>query len=623
MLNNYTIHQESSQNRIIQYWFDCQIISGKYLMTKHSRNNLDEMIHLLLPDEQSRHRFPDIGDLVSRLRFSPSDGAIWLDDRRMVLLHNSSLGSLRRELIETLGIEKTRGIISRTGYLSGVRDAEMVRRVRPDSSDFDAFAVGPQLHSLEGSVSVEIVVMDVDVKKGYFYGEFIWHNSSEAEEHIAAYGIGNAPVCWMQQGYANGYVSSFLGRQVLVREVECKAMGYPECKVIGKPLEEWDDPDKDFRYFQAQEFVQRPRAKIFSFGQSATAAQTRNEKINLVGVSAGFNAVCHMIQRVAPTSATVLFLGESGVGKEQFARTLHNISDRVEKPFVAINCAAIPDQLIESELFGVEKGGFSGATHSRPGRFERADGGTLFLDEIGTLSLFAQGKLLRALQEGEIERIGDTRTRKVNVRVIAATNEDLRNLVETNEFRSDLFYRLNVFPIRIPPLRERKEDILLLVENFLNRYCTKHKRKVAGLTESAIEALMFYSWPGNIRELENIIERGVIMAPEDGGIDVVHLFTSGEKIRGDHFKIGNSGTLQGTVTKSGANQPGTNQLSGLIKSVLANGGISMDMLEEMAVDVAIDLAKGNVSAAAKILGTTRARMAYRVSGKKVAHPPDE
>ena len=591
-------------------------------MKKKPPASLEETIQLLRPDAQSAHRFPDMGDLVSRLRFSPGDGEIWLDDQRMVLLHNASLAALRRELIEILGNDKTRGILTRMGYLSGVRDAEMVRKVRPNSSDFDAFAVGPQLHSLEGFVSVETVAMDVDIEKGHFHGEFIWRNSAEAEASIAANGIGNAPVCWTLQGYANGYVSSFLGRQVLVREVECKAMGHAACKVIGKSLDDWDDPDKDFRYLQAQEFVQSPRAKTFSFGHPSTPESSRNAKINLIGVSAGFNTVCHMIQRVAPTRATVLFLGESGVGKEQFARTLHNISDRTDKPFVAINCAAIPEQLIESELFGVEKGGFSGAIQSRPGRFERADGGTLFLDEIGTLSLMAQGKLLRALQEGEIERIGDTRVRAVDVRVIAATNEDLRDLVEAGKFRADLFYRINVFPVRIPPLRERKEDILLLVESFLNRYCALHKRTVTGLNEGAIEALLFYSWPGNIRELENIIERGVILAPEGGGIDVAHLFTSGEKLGRGPLKIGDKGTLSGEAGDLAANRATTGQLPELLRASLLNGDISMDALEEMAVDVAVEIANGNVSAAAKILGTTRSRVAYRLSGNKVPHPPD-
>lgn len=557
------------------------------------------------------------------LRFAPENGEIWLDDQRMVLLHSASLAALRRELIETIGIEKTRGILTRMGYLSGVSDSDLVRKVRPDSTDFDAFYVGPQLHAIEGMVSVETVEMEVNIEKGQFYGEFIWRNSAEAQQHIAAYGIGNAPVCWSLQGYANGYVSRFLGRQVLVREIECKAMGHAACKIIGRSLDDWKDPDKDFRYLQAQEFVQSPQANKFSFQAVPVADDVTGAKINLIGVSSGFNAVCHMIQRVGPTNATVLFLGESGVGKEQFARTLHNISERRGKPFIAVNCAAIPEQLIESELFGVEKGSFSGATHSRAGRFERADTGTLFLDEISSLSLFAQGKLLRALQEGEIERIGDTRIRKVDVRFIAATNEDLRDLVEAGKFRADLFYRLNVFPVRIPPLRERKEDILLLVESFLNKYSALHKCAITGLTENAISALVSYAWPGNIRELENIMERGVILAPVGGAIDVMHLFTSGEKIVRDtasldaeeKFRNGTSGKI---------NQVASNdELPNLLRESLEKGGMSMDMLEELVIDVAIDIANGNVSAAAKILGTTRSRVAYRLSGKKVSHPSQD
>ncbi|NTV72092.1 MAG: sigma-54-dependent Fis family transcriptional regulator [Azonexaceae bacterium] len=580
------------------------------------RSALDKGIRLLRPSPHDQHRLPDIEDLVARLRFAPAKGEIWFDDRRMVLLHNSSLGAIRRELIETVGIEKARGLITRMGYQSGTRDAEMVRRIRPDSNDFDAFPVGPQMHALEGFVSVETLALDVDVETGHFYGEFIWHNSAEAEQHLATFGSSSAPVCWLQQGYANGYLSSFLGRQMLVREVECKAMGFPTCKIVGKALDQWEDPDVDFRYLQAQDFVQSPSHRKFSFPRSDDGAAKIGDKINLVGVSSGFNTVCHMIQRVAPTKATVLFLGESGVGKEQFARTLHNISDRAEQPFIAINCAAIPEQLIESELFGVEKGGFSGASQSRPGRFERADGGTLFLDEIGTLSLVAQGKLLRALQEGEIERIGDTRVRQVDVRVVAATNENLRDLVEAGKFRDDLFYRLNVFPVNIPPLRERKEDILLLVEHFLNRYCALHKRKVTGFTEAAIEALMLYSWPGNIRELENLIERGVILAPEDGGIDISHLFTSGENIRREPART----EAAASASEQAAGAP---NLSALLREALASGKLSLDSLEEDAIGQALNLAQGNVSGAAKILGTTRARVAYRLSGRKVAHPAGE
>ncbi|WP_150430337.1 sigma-54-dependent Fis family transcriptional regulator [Dechloromonas sp. CZR5] len=593
-------------------------------MDKSFNSAPDPSIRIVRPNFQAIHRFPDLEDLAGLIRFDPGNGEIWLDDQRMMLIHNTSLGALRRELIETLGIEKARGIITRVGYHSGSKDAEIVRRHRAGSNDASAFSLGPQLHSIEGYLTTETLATEVDVEAGHFYGEYIWHNSAEAERHIAAFGKSNAPVCWMQQGYANGYLTSFLGRPMLVREVECKGMGHAACKIIGKALDQWDDPDSDFRYLQPQEFVQNPSSKTFSFDRTETPEGNSASKITLVGVSSGFNSVCHMIQRVAPTRATVLFLGESGVGKEQFARTLHNISDRTEQPFIAINCAAIPEQLIESELFGVEKGGFSGANQSRPGRFERADGGTLFLDEIGTLSLVAQGKLLRALQEGEIERIGDTHVRRVDVRVIAATNEDLRKLVEQGKFRDDLFYRLNVFPVRIPPLRERKEDILLLVENFLNRYCAMHKRRVTGFTESALEALMLYSWPGNIRELENLIERGVILAPENGAIDISHLFNSGENLRGEDPKpIETLGTLENIGNDVDSEELLPELLPELLRKGLASGQISLDGLEDTIINEALKLAKGNVSSAAKILGTTRARVAYRLSGKKVPHPPED
>ena len=210
--------------------------------------------------------------------------------------------------------------------------------------------------------------------------------------------------------------------------------------------------------------------------------------------------------------------------------------------------------------------------------------------------------------------------RKVDVRLVAATNENLRGLVEAGKFRDDLFYRLNVFPVNIPPLRERKEDILLLVEHFLNRYCALHKRKVTGFTEAAIEALLFYDWPGNIRELENLIERGVILAPEAGGIDISHLFSSGENIRRDTARPEAEDTLPEQAASSPAAAP---NLSAQIREALASGQLSLDSLEEDAIGQALHLAQGNVSGAAKILGTTRARVAYRLSGRKVAHPAEE
>src|SRR5262249_24988385 len=214
-----------------------------------------------------------------------------------------------------------------------------------------------------------------------------------------------------------------------------------------------------------------------------------------------------------------------------------------EKPFVALSCAAIPETLIESELFGVERGAYTGAIQSRPGRFERADGGTLFLDEVGTLSAAAQGKLLRALQEGELERLGDTHTRRVDVRLMAATNVDLRDEVRAGRFREDLFFRLNVFPIRITPLRERRDDIPLLMTHFLAKFNRLHGRRLTGFTQRAVDAMLSYDWPGNVREVENVIERGVILAADSSAIDAPHLFTSGEKLGDRQFSLDRDGRL--------------------------------------------------------------------------------
>jgi formate hydrogenlyase transcriptional activator len=217
------------------------------------------------------------------------------------------------------------------------------------------------------------------------------------------------------------------------------------------------------------------------------------------------------VQTVAATDSTVLILGETGSGKELVARALHNRSDRRERTFVKLNCAAIPTGLLESELFGHEKGAFTGAIATKIGRFELADGGTIFLDEVGEIPLDLQVKLLRVLQEQEFERLGSTRTIRVNVRVIAATNRDLERMVEAQAFRSDLYYRLNVFPITVPPLRERVEDIPLLVRHFAQKFAQRMKRRIETVPSEAMQALQTYHWPGNVRELENFIERAVIL----------------------------------------------------------------------------------------------------------------
>ncbi|MCI0370841.1 MAG: sigma-54 dependent transcriptional regulator [candidate division NC10 bacterium] len=232
----------------------------------------------------------------------------------------------------------------------------------------------------------------------------------------------------------------------------------------------------------------------------------------IVGASRAIQQVSALIQKVAPSNATALLLGESGTGKELFARALHQMGTRAGRPFIAINCAAIPDTLLENELFGHEKGAYTGAQAQKQGKFELADTGTLFLDEIGDLSPAVQAKLLRVLQDGAFERVGGTRPIQVDVRIIAATNTDLARAVRERRFREDLFFRLNVFPISIPPLRERPEDIPMLVTHFVHRFAQEMRKEVREVTPEALKALMAYPWPGNVRELENFIERAVILA---------------------------------------------------------------------------------------------------------------
>jgi formate hydrogenlyase transcriptional activator len=245
--------------------------------------------------------------------------------------------------------------------------------------------------------------------------------------------------------------------------------------------------------------------------EDADAAEDNFEGI--IGRSAGIKALRQQVKVVAPTGSTVLILGETGSGKERFAQALHHLSPRGERPFIKVNCAAIPAGLIESELFGHERGAFTGAIGRRTGRFEMAHGGTLFLDEIGDIPLELQPKLLRVLQEQEFERVGGTQTTQVDVRIVAATSRDLSRMVAAREFRADLYYRLNVFPLRVPALRERPEDIPLLVRHFVGLYSGRAKKRVTEIPLETMEAFLRYPWPGNVRELQNVVERSVILSP--------------------------------------------------------------------------------------------------------------
>ena len=304
---------------------------------------------------------------------------------------------------------------------------------------------------------------------------------------------------------------------------------------------------------------------------------------NIVGRSSAMQQIFATIMRVAPTRATVLIAGESGVGKDLIARAIHFHSPRKDRPFVKINCTALPENLMESELFGYEKGAFTGATTSKPGKFEQAESGTVMLDEIGDVPANIQVKLLRVLQEREFERLGSNKTLHIDVRVIAATNRDLRAALEEGTFREDLYYRLNVVPLEIPPLRERKEDIPYLAEHFVEKLAPEMGNQVTGITHAAIEKLMQYSWPGNVRELENVIERSMVMA-------------SGDKLDASDIRLDMN--LRPRQSNGDLTLP---------------EGMSLDSYEQELIRDALKRANGNKSQAARLLGLTRNALRYRLT----------
>ena len=318
----------------------------------------------------------------------------------------------------------------------------------------------------------------------------------------------------------------------------------------------------------------------------------RYEFVNIVGRSPAMQEIFATVERVAPTRSTVFLAGESGTGKDLIARAIHYHSPRRDRPFVKINCTAIPENLMESELFGYEKGAFTGAAGSKPGKFEQADTGTVFLDEIGDVPPSIQVKLLRVLQDRTFERLGSNKTHHIDVRIIAATNQDLRAALEQGTFREDLYYRLNVVPINLPPLRTRKEDIPYLAHHFLRKFAPEASTQVESITDSAIQKLMQYHWPGNVRELENVIERSVVLC-------------TGGELTADDIKLDTA--PRGRTAESEGFLP---------------DGMTLEQYEQALIREALRRAGGNKSHAARLLGLTRNALRYRLSQMGLESPPE-
>jgi two-component system, NtrC family, response regulator HydG len=492
---------------------------------------------------------PDELKLLELLKADEETGVIRFKHRRMLIFDADALGLLRKELVETLGLERARRILTRFGYASGYRDALTSKELFHWQSDDDWFAAGPRLHTLEGIVRARLLRLQMDKGGGVLEAEAEWLHSYEAEQHLKHIGHSDSPVCWTLTGYASGYTSAVFGSEVCCFEKECVGRGDARCLVEGRATTEQSEEMRalleyhrpfnlDAEFQQLLNELERREKELAAHEEKLKALESHvlylqeaiKEEYNfeeMVGASPAFRKVVHDIGKVACSDSTVLICGETGTGKELIAHAIHARSSRQSRPLITVNCAALPAGLAESELFGHEKGAFTGAHQRKLGRFQLADGGTIFLDEVGELPLETQAKFLRVLQQGEFERVGGSQTIKVDARVLAATNQPLDQLVSEGKFRADLFYRLNVFPISLPPLRERREDIVLLTNYFAQKFRARLKKNISSIDSDSLERLQDYAWPGNVRELEHLIERSVLLA--EGGILFIDLQPGLEK----------------------------------------------------------------------------------------------
>ncbi len=458
-------------------------------------------------------------DLKELLELDPGGGLVRFGGQRALIFDAVAQGLLRKELIDTFGVRVARGILTRFGYIHGRRMAEAMRSHFKWDSDEEWRRAGARIYELQGLFMLE------SGNPGPFASEGgTWRISYEAEQHLLHLGQAEYPVCWTLCGLASGYLSFAASKEMYAVEDRCTGKGDTVCHVTIKPAEEWGEAAREqlavfrregidsaleevARALKLTERQLRERRR-----KLALLAKVEEDPADLVARSPEMRRVVELARTIAKVDSTVLVTGESGTGKERLARFVHDHSACADGPFIAVNCGAISESLLESELFGHARGSFTGATADRAGLFEAANGGTLFLDEVGEIPLPMQVKLLRALQEREVRRVGENLNRPINVRIVTATNKDLAREVAAKRFREDLYYRLKVVELAVPPLRQRREDILPLARLLLAEAALHMKRHVDGLSAPAADQLLGYPWPGNVRELANVMERGVAVA---------------------------------------------------------------------------------------------------------------
>lgn len=488
-------------------------------------------------------------DLKELLELDPEGGRIHFVGQRALLMDAMAMGILRKYLVENFGLIAARSVLTQFGFAHGWRMAEALRASFPWESNADLRSAGTRILALEGLFQPQGGSLDPLSKDGV-----VILDSFESEQHVLHLSRAASPACWTICGLFSGFLTHATGQSIYVLEDRCAALGDAGCHLLGRTREAWgDERAEELRFFDPTRLAECLDVSLQRVIGNLKDAERRlrlhrqalvkvagevEEPLGMVAKSQKMRQVVDLARRVARVDSTVLITGESGSGKERIARLVHDESTRATGPFIAINCGAITETLLESELFGHARGAFTGATHERPGLFEAANGGTLMLDEIGEVSLGMQVKLLRALQEREIRRVGENRSRRVDVRIITATNRDLALGVANGAFRQDLFYRLKVVELHVPALRDRRDDILPLARILLAEAAKWMKRKITGLSPAAADQILRYAWPGNVRELQNVMERAVALTPgkrvelEDLPEEIRHAFPAPLVARG-------------------------------------------------------------------------------------------
>lgn len=539
--------------------------------------------------DRSRPAGLDLGELLAELQVQ------------------QGFGLLFKELLRAFGQESTRQSLKRHGFLLGRSEAMASSE---SSHPLQSFLDSLRSH-LQGCRFSPERLTSGEAQDGSIEWNCVLEVSpcADAESLVQQE---NALV-WLLTGYATGFLQQRFGQNYHVTYARQVLPGAVIHQFFARAARNAQDVDHDLPEPHSAQGVAVPAsADQREAADGAAPARRLPQRILREG-----SEMAAILRQVAPTDATILLLGESGVGKSLIAGELHAMSLRAKQPWVEINCAAIPEQLFESELFGAERGAFSGATLSRKGKFEQAHGGTIFLDEVALLSPGAQSKLLRVLQTGELERLGSNTTVRCDIRVIAATNERLEQLVQDGRFREDLYYRLNVFPVHIQPLRERSNEIPDLAAGIIQRLSIKYRKRILRCSAQAREVLLRHHWPGNIRELENVLERAVILCPDGTAIQAAHLGAVADKCR----------TAQAAFSPVQAQicVPAPSPLAGAWRGVdewasqvIQNRVGGLGAVKDALLRAALRHNNDNLTLAAANLGMTRAQLSYHL--KKMEEP---